>query len=360
MLSIKQRNKMTLGSLNMVMGFSVLMIVFGHCLVAFPDQKQVMGLRYFIKLFVDGLLPLFFILAGYRFKKKPVLATAKKSARELLIPYLLITAAVMVIYPISTKIICNADWDSVLSSWKNHAVAFGFAMPAPNQTVLGMKSATCGPAWFFPALFWGTTFTNLALQLKKSWQQSLVVVALVALGYVLQAKGVFEFSIAHGMIVSGYFYLGYLMKKGKWLTRDLPVWIAVLVAIVALVEIVFGRFDFAWATYQLGVFELVGAAAQALTIIYIFFSLDHISGPISNGLRKAGRYSFWIICLHAVERTCAHYEVFLKWFPKWATWLPGAPYAAVLINFVFSCILLLIGCNILRKIVEFKHKERNK
>jgi len=98
--------KVSLGSFNFVKGIAISAIILGHIALEFDMAKLTWFYPLFIfcGIFKTAFIPLFFIISGYTYKKKPFAVTFKKTIRSLLIPYFVVMIAFTILHPAFTYI----------------------------------------------------------------------------------------------------------------------------------------------------------------------------------------------------------------------------------------------------------------
>lgn len=184
-------------------GIAILMVILGH------TQCAPMFLR---AIAVSCQIPLFFFLSGYTFRPKSIRLLLSSSARQLLVPWILISLYSMLI---NNQITCLQDLFSGLCfnlSWHvdSSLPAIGpawflFALCVARLIVNGLirlSQRLCSPAilWFSVPCF-AAVAVSLAASFERlvpfGISQVLTAVAYLILGYLLRLSGVLDSKLRH-------------------------------------------------------------------------------------------------------------------------------------------------------------------
>lgn len=334
---------MTIGSFNLIKGFAMIEIICEHTMFDYSGISPVILL--WLHIFSAGLMPMFFILNGYSLKAKSISKTVKKSSKELLLPFALVALAVAFIYPI-----CHYTafrwWPGALSETKKSVLPFLVGISAEGQTLFGMTIYDCSATWYFLAMFWGINLTNLILHLKSKKQQTLIAALCVLAGYLLMKVDFWYFCIPQGLMAVGYMYLGHYIKSRKLFEKNAKAPVVAAITVVFVCEAIWGGMNLARGYFKNGLMDYCGAGISGLAILYIGLWANRFENPFTDAIRKIGRFSYWIICVHSVGVRCVPWYLFAGNFVNYPT-------LGFLCQCVLRAILIAFGCMIICKIQKF-------
>lgn len=321
--------KNTLGMFDLTKGIIMILVLLGHTFGLFDvvnsyetNAELIAGLgipRLTVNLILAAMLvaamPVLFFVCGYGFRKTALKKCVKKQFKTLMIPYF-VTAVITSAAHLVVFYMIHFGWlrYSIVESFK---IFLGFLLGLPKDvTVFGFYIFSSGPMWFMMALFIGNIVFNELVSRFEGRKLLAASFITACAGWLMALIITTPWCISQGLISVFYICLGYLTKKSKLfiepLTRKRIIQI-VLIVIVSFVANSFGNFNMAESNYgigpvSIGLFGLFGVA-----VAYLALYLNRFNGPICNGLRKIGRWSLYIICIHTIElRTAGTYLV--QWF----------------------------------------------
>lgn len=337
----KKKVRIGLGTFDLIKGIAILSVVVIHALRFSPAGNSLAmnsPVSYLGSLFC-GMMPMFFIISGYGFKKKPVIKTVKKTFSELVIPYLVaIPVAIFLHILLCKKIYPNLEYS--LSVTKKQIISF----------LLGTDTA--GPLWFFLAMFIANNVLNLILKVKKEWMQMVLVGLCVAAGFVVMHFEFRYFRIIEGLTAVGYCYIGYLLKEKKLLAKAMySIWTYIVLIPMVLLQVWESGgagFDMMRADYT--VLSYVFAGCTGILLIFIGLFLEQLKWNWLDLIRKCGMYSYWILIVHTID------SIAFPWYEMWVE-LESA-YLAVPIMLGLRVIVILVGCAIMKKITHMKYQHK--
>ena len=345
MAGIKGKNKIenTLGMFDLLKGIGMLLIVFAHNRSVFPElifQKSteidkanvVRTLTFingasipaiiifaFIVTFAAALMPAFFVVGGYGFRKRPIAKGFKLLSKEMLKPYFI---------TVIVTTLCNVCLHYAFFRYLPGAVQEslkvfgGMALGVSETVTIGTITLFAnGPVWYVLALFWSLALFNVVLNLAKEKQVPYYVLGISVVGWLLSYLPFTPWCISQGMVGVLYAYMGYWIKKNKLIGREFSVkekvLIIVLVAIPNLVMCAFGLItEMADNVYSLGPITYIENGLLGIVYIYLFLKLNALRGAISGGIRVVGRYSLYVMCIHTVEMIAVPWYVISGYFKE--------------------------------------------
>jgi hypothetical protein len=310
--------KNTLGMFDLLKGWMMILMVMAHTYGLFNVVEEYGGFEEFLAaqnpivlfiilvfvLFGEAAMPALFIASGYGFRKTTFKKCVQKQYKMLIIPYLITmcatTAFHFVYYFLRYRPGGRATTVQTLK------LLAGFILGMSNEeTYFGVHIGVCGPVWFLLALFIGNVIFNELVN-RFEGKMLLIVSVLVSLvGWLLSLGKYLPWTISQSLVAVLYICLGYMAKKNKIFTTVknpvLRVVAIVVIAAAATVLRVFGEFNMALNAYYFGPATIIVTGLSACLFIYLFLYLNRFKGKVTELVRKIGRLSLYVLCVHTVE-----------------------------------------------------------
>lgn len=161
---------------NLAKGIAMAAIVYshsiGHFAVHLSRSLQVMALP--LRYVGFGAVMVFYLVTGMTLPDKLPRLKGKKTAKELLLPYLWVALAYCVLYaPIQW--LFGMEWERAVKVALQYAAAFALGVPQAGQTVGGFTMTWCTAAWYFLAAFWGIHLVTAIGRQEKRWVRALLL-----------------------------------------------------------------------------------------------------------------------------------------------------------------------------------------
>lgn len=349
--------KIGLGAFDLVKGFAIAFMVIGHMASHYAIDTLSPALYvFFLPLTLLGVctIPMFFTASGFGFKEKSPGKMLKMTFSDLLKPYLFITLAVALVYPISYGI-QKGEFSGAIPATARWVLAllFGLHDPYADQKILfGIEVRACWVAWFLLAMFVAFNVLNLILKAKKSWAQFALVIFSVVSGYVLSRLKFTYFCIPQGLIAVGYCYIGFMFKKHKFFEREaFPVRLCIVLIPITLIECVWGDYDMAYNIYKYGLLDIVAASCAGIFLFVLGAYAGRCEWKWLNPIKQIGVYTYWIMCIHSVELICFPWDRIVKSMPEY-------PFVAFLIELGSKLVLISVCCIVLKKITQYRYRRK--
>ncbi len=318
--SFKVKN--TAGMFDLIKGITMLMVIFVHTYGLFPfsfiyqntyeaNIQSMMGLMLVPHLFVTiyslfahALMPAFFVVAGYGIRKMTIEKSIKKQSTTLLIPYAITAVLTSILHLITHYTLYRYFPGSFKETLR---IAGGFLLGlSKTSTYFGVKIFSCGPIWFGLALFWGLIVFNILLKYVQERFFLLASIGVAFVGWLLSLGNTVPWCISQGLVATFYICLGYLAKKKKWFTNDISTKSKLLILFLVILPNFVIRFigtkdGMADNVYPLGMATILFNGIMGLVCIYFFLRLNKYNGKITGFIRKIGRFSIYVMCVHTIE-----------------------------------------------------------
>lgn len=298
-----------------------------------------------------ALMPLFFIISGYGFSSSSMKKCIKKQARTLLKPYLLTSLFVTIVFW-GSQYVYSGNWlRSIVVTSK---VALSYLLGISNDTVFcGIELKFIGSAWFLLTLFFSWIWFNAITRYVRERYQPLVVLLLVCIGYFAGRDRVIPFCLPQSFIGVGYMYTGQLIKKHNLLFKKLPTHVWVILVSFTLISLLWGQIVMAYSIWKLGLIDIVGAGCFAFLLARANMLLNKYNNTLTDSLRKIGRYSLWIMCVHTVEAQGLFWGLFANHFGNHR-------YLAFFVIFAIRLCLVFTMCKVVSQISQFLIKRKRR
>lgn len=243
---------------------------------------------------LGGTTVLLFLICGYTWRKRKMKKTIDGQASFLMVPYLLTSAAVTAVVVLYALVIPGVG---LLGELRYRALPFLLGL-CPGGPFLGSYLNFIGALWCVLVYFFGSILLNWILQEKEIWIHLCLVSLLACVGLLLKDT-MMVFCFQQVLICTGYMYLGWLMKKTDFLTREIPVYLIILLALAGPVMGAFGYFEMSQHIFKNGMVDMIAALFTGTTLMIAGLNLNRIEGKLLEFLRWMGRESFLICCVHS-------------------------------------------------------------
>ena len=355
MTSAKHASKISLGSFHLIKGIAICVIVFGHTAEIFSIEE----LTWFYPLFIllnllkTPFIPLFFIIIDFGAKPFSVRSRLEVSAKSLLVPYLLVMAAFVVLKSFF-QLLRVFNWNSLVKTVITVSLPFLLGLPIPGKVMFGIKLYHCAFVWFFLTAFWGSNLLNLILKIKHFGGQLLAVLSCALLGYGLFQLDFPYYCLPHGLIAVGYFYLGYLLKRHEILQCGLPYrWMYLLLGISAFLYACWGKFDLCYGDFAFFPVDYFGVMLLGTMLLMLGISASRIENKFLDLISGIGAYSYWILCIHAVELKCLPWKQLVERIEAY-------PNLAFILVLMITILIIRTFCYLIKQIQKMKYRKRKR
>lgn len=325
---------------NFAKGIGMLLIMFAHSF-SYYSYDNIIVLAIYAFLFY-GMMPMFYMISGFGFKKRSVKSCMIQRARFLLKPYCYVTIAIAFIFPL-IHFGFFRYWQDAFKEMLKEVLAFILGISYHSGFTIGnLELYDCGSMWFILSLFNAWIILNFILHISKVWIQRVLVVCCVLLGWVAALLGLCFWCLSPSFITVGYLYVGMELREHNILQRKLPKLLYVVLLIFWIIGARFGYVNMAYNLWKLGVVDILLAGVVGFLLVRIFSFLNHTDGVIVEKIREIGFYSLYIMCIHTVESICIPWYLFAEKFSKY-------PFLGMVLQWILRCILVFLVCYIIRK-----------
>lgn len=310
--------KNTLGMFDLLKGWMMLLMILAHTYGLFDIMNEYESFDDFIAaqnpiilvlllLFVviaEASMPILFVASGYGFRKTTFKKCVEKQAKMLLYPYAVTACVTVVFHFVYYYMRYRSGLRPAVVQTIRLLAGFVLGLSA-ETTFLGQKTGVCGPVWFLLALFIGNVIFNELLQRFEGKKLLLASVLVSVVGWLLSLGRVMPWALSQSLVAVLYICFGYMIKKNKIYTSNekpvLRIVVMVLILVIHIIMRCFGEYNMAVNIYTFGPLSIIVCGLSACLTAYLFLFLNGFRGRISEFIRKIGRLSLYVLCVHTVE-----------------------------------------------------------
>ncbi|MBO7061532.1 MAG: acyltransferase family protein [Fibrobacter sp.] len=268
-------------------GIAIFLVIIGHCTSG--------PLKVFAHTFH---IPLFFFIAGYFLKIRPIRQEIQLSTKRLIIPYFFVaffSSLIAILQDLS-----HYTWaDGTYSQEIIIRLLLGFRTDfAPSW-----MNGNIGILWFILAMFWARCIAVFLIGKIHSIKKLCVIFFILAILGIVLGKFVFvPYCIPHGLTASALVYVGFLIRKFRILNSEYINKILPFLLILWLCSLNHGGLGMASGNYPLGfIFSSLGALGAFLTLYIVVKTIYRKDSTFWRFIYFGGRFSLIIYCVHAIE-----------------------------------------------------------
>lgn len=255
-------------------------------------------LTYWVNDFIFSFhMPLFFIVAGYLYRPRPLKETLRKDAKRLLLPYFT-TASFLLLFAVLLGIYLHS-----FGGLKAHIISILFASGSRgHSSIYWAKAPAIGAIWFLWAMFWCKTTYNLIEQKSSSKNTTAIICVAVSAAAIAVDRLLINLPLAllPGLGALIFYWAGRKLKElGGY--RQIPLWILAVGATLWCVSFLFFKMSMVRCYYQSHIICILGAIGGVLCIWAV---LDAQLRAFKLGgvfLSYLGSYSLAILCFHLID-----------------------------------------------------------
>lgn len=329
-------------NVNMVMfdfakGLAMLAVLFVHSgNAAYFDTYPIVLIR-------SVVVAMFFMASGFWLRKRKVKAGIRLSAQQLLIPYG-VTLAIILVVGLVHRLLTH-DMQDYLDS---------FILPVLKR---GAGPRT-GALWFLVATFQTWCMYYLLMRLKNPRLRVLLVVLGAVIGMGLLPIHDYTYLLPQSLLMLPYIYGGFWIREKGLFDKKVSIWLLVLMSIPAFVLAAFGKIDVIVDVADFGILNIAAQLLFGYALIYVTLLINAKEWKWTEWIMEIGRHSLWVLCIHSIEMSV---------FPWNVLWRFVAPdtMVGILAQFILRGAGILVGCLVLRKVQGMirkwkkQHKKKN-
>lgn len=348
-MSRMRKKRITIGTFDLVKGIGILFIIAGHTLAIYGESLK--RISPVFSVFGWGVLPMFYIISGLGSKKMDIKKHLKRTVKDLLFPYLWVVAFVAILFPIF-HYIAFRWWPGAFLEMRRTTLGLLTGCKISGKQICGIEVYESSAVWYLLALFIALNTMNIIWKISNKWETLFLVCLCIVAGFWCKTADIWYYCIPYGLMAVGYVYLGGFIKKSRWLEKDVPLWQFVVLGVVFLASEILEHSS-AIPSMEKEILDYIGTGSLGIFFVRFAIWADRFEGVIFDGIRKIGRYSYYIMCIHSVEMSCIPWYLFAQ---KFST----HPYLGFFLQMVLRGIIIGLGCMCLTRIMKYRHQKRMK
>lgn len=345
----KEGKLITIGAFDLIKGIGMICIVIGHTVSLYSSILPTVSLL--MRGLVLGIMPAFFTVSGFGYKRREERKYFRKMAKDLLIPYLWVTVIVAVVFPVIHFLVFHW-WPGTFEETVKMVAAFLTGNPRAGKDFLGINLYEANVVWYLLTLFGGLNVLNIIInRVDEKWHIIWVMLSVVV-GFVFLKLNIWYFCLPQIFMAVGYIYGGYYIKKRN-LFEKMLIWQIFVLSILAVLELIWGEMSFAYGIFKRGIIDYIGAGSIGVLLIFITLRTNRFGGKILESIRKIGRYTYFAMCIHAIEMSCIPWYLFADRFSD-------RPYLGFFLQSFLRGMIILLGCVVLERFMRHRNRYRKK
>lgn len=347
----RKPTKLTIGSFDLLKGVAIVLMILSHTIGRYDLQRSSLlsGLLNILGYIGPVSIPAFFVISGMGFREKSHAAMLKKTFKDTMIPYLLVTASYAVLFPL-VRYPFSGSWSEVFTYAIRYVAAFLLGNIQYGRIVYGYEVYWCTAMWFFLALFIALNILNCIVKIKRLGVQIICVVFLALLGVYMGAKDYYLFSVYNGLQAVGYCYIGYVIQKYKlfdYLRKNVLTYVFGVSMLLLQTKIL--QWDQLLLITQCVYYVAMCACLPMVIVVGARLGNEDLAG--TSWIKTIGMYSYWIVCIHSFET-----EAF-PWYMMSQS-LQSRPLFAFCLEAVIKTAFIVYICKAIKKIANWRYRRK--
>lgn len=291
----------SIGMFDAAKGLFILAMIIGHAqepFVRFWDtDMQRSGLQllsYIVYRPVSYLpIPALFMMCGYGFRKRKMNGIVKSQVRYIWKPYVVMAGAVC-LGTVVLHCVGRGSQQGLLYSILPYLLG-----SCPRGVYFGVYMDSVGPVWFIVTYVVAGILLNLVLQTEEQWGQWLLVFMMACAGVLLKDVRL-PWCFQQALICTLFMYIGWLIKKEKFLTAKIPRYILLLCMVFLLAVSAIGEVDVSQNTWGKGMADVITSAVGGVGLLALAVRVNRFSGKWIEWICSLGRRMMQFCCVHTV------------------------------------------------------------
>lgn len=269
-------------SIDIAKGIAILLVVVGH-------SHCVTGLAH--QIIYSFHMPLFFIFAGWFYKKRDIAVSMKKDFMRLIVPYLVFGGICALKFSVTSAM--RHDWQNIIEQF----LGILWATTNRSDDLIWGEMPSTGIIWFLPALFWCKNIYNIiSVKFSKPHIKLPIVVIISVLTICLDRYVInIPSGILPGCGAMIYFAIGHLLKNIRIRNWQWFIGGGVWIYCIFYSELVIGN-----SHYGMLPLDIIGAVFATMIVYRFSQCVSHRYQYLSSMLSWCGRNSMIIYCMHYI------------------------------------------------------------
>lgn len=309
-------------SLDFAKGLAIIAVILGH------SKWSSEELVWFI---YTWHMPLFFLLAGFTFKRKTFNEVLSRAFQRLLVPYFVVCLVVGIRFSIHGGF--YSLWDRVIATLWAIGGKHPWTRYCPDVPIVGA-------IWFLPALFW----CRIAFHLISRYRYKYLIAMIIALvaTYIDSRFIVLPLSFLEGLSALSFFSIGCLVAQYQQKLCEYRCWFIPIGLCCWCWQLSHPQISMVICRYMCYPVDVIGACFASWCIVTLSkYCCRFIKA--SAIIIWMGLNSLAVLCMHNFETFCFNYA---------SLQLPSDSFLLLLLRFgiIFSLVYLLSYLPIARRV----------
>ena len=353
---MENNTKNSIGMFDISRGILMIAVVLGHSITAYIkywEPEFTMHWWYcFLIIFkpvIYGVIPMFYMMSGYGFRKKRIGKNVRDNIHYLLKPYLItglvVTAAGIVRTMIEHQSVKECVW--------YRTVPFLLGLCPGENWLAGHYVGSIGPIWFLVVLALSGFALNLIFRLDQEWMRAVCVMVLVAVCTRLPFISLIPFCIIQALCCSGYLYIGYQLRTHNLLYQPLGRKNLIVLIVLSFAVMIPGNIEVSQNVWALGTLDYIASAITGFLLLKLcmYLNAERFKGRVTKGLRVIDRYSLYILCVHTMEYLAFPWDKVQNLFGE-------NKVLGIVVTFAGRCLIIALGSMLMQRCMEKRRRRK--
>ena len=265
---IMQRNL----SVDIAKGIAIILVIVGHC--------HCIGNLTF-KIIYSFHMPLFFMFAGWFYKKREVTDSIKHDFHRLIVPYL-VFASIGTLKFFITQTLIQGDWKTTF----DNILAILWSSSTGHTSLFFSNINTIGIIWFLPALFVCKNLYNIVIIVRyrlRLEHDFVFFILIILISYLCAVVDRWLVNLPFALLTGGgamiFFYIGHCIKD-----KCISVWIRGILVVCWIFAVRFSYLLMGNNHYGIYLLDVAGAVGATLLLMSI---VNRCVGGGKNGIKRS-------------------------------------------------------------------------
>lgn len=285
-------NKKRIQFIDIARGISILLMITGHIIPGGIARNIIYSFH----------MPLFIIISGYFYKKRPFKEELKKDLIHLLLPITIVIFIVTFLLNLKTLNITN----SILETLKTITVCWS------HQSIITYNFFSTKELWFVYMLILTKLLFSINKKITKDneWLLLLLIITETYLGYSIgTSKYWLPWSIDVSLACIIFYYLGYKIKKHNLLDKVLSNNKLLLILLILwMLGTSFCSIEIAVRNYPYGILSYITALCGSIVILKLSSIIEKHLKQSTKIISWCGKNSLYILSVHYIETALITYS----------------------------------------------------
>lgn len=318
---MEKKSNVNMVMFDLIKGIAMLFVILIH------SGNMAQTDSYLTVVIRSAMVAVFFIASGFWLRKRKVKTGVRMSAQQLLIPYA-VSLAIILVIGFAHRLL-TGEMQNFLDL---------FLLPVLKR---GAGPRT-GALWFLLAMFWAWSMFYLLMRLKDARLRLILVAVGAVVGCGLLPLHDYTYLLPQALLMLPYIYGGYLIREKGLFDKKVPAWLLILLSVPALVLAAFGKIDVIMDVADFGLINIIAQLLFGYVLIYITLLINAKEWKCTDWIMEIGRRSLWVLCIHSIEMSVFPWDILWKF-------VSPDTILGTLVQFVIRLAGIMACCYVMRK-----------